>query len=272
MSSNPTVSFIMGVYRCKNVDNLLASVKSVVTQTYGDLEFLIVDDGSDDNGVTYSAIKKVAEIDSRVVPLHYEQNHGLAYALNYCLERARGQFIARQDDDDLSESSRLEEEIVYLEEHPDVSIIGTNASLFDDEGTWGSLKCAENPTAEDFLWNSPFIHPSVVMRADALRAVGGYRVASETLLCEDYDLFMRMYAAGVRGHNIQKQLYRYRSNRHTSKPRPMPARINEAKTRASGFKALGLGSKKYLYIAKPILLGLVPRSLYGAVQGRRTSV
>lgn len=269
--SAPRVSIIMGVYRCKSADMLRASVESIIAQTFRDWEFLIVDDGSDDDGATYSAIQDVAARDSRIIPLRYEQNRGLAYALDYCLERAEGFYIARQDDDDVSDPKRLEREVAFLDNHPEVAIVGTNAVLFDEAGPWGALEMRERPTSESFLWNSPFIHPSVVMRAESLRAVGGYRDAPETLLYEDYDLFMRMYAAGMRGCNLLENLYSYRSDRQTSKPRPMSVRLREMSVRAYGFKALGLGTKKYLYIAKPILLGLVPKGLYGFIQGRRTS-
>ncbi|WP_322154886.1 glycosyltransferase [Paratractidigestivibacter sp.] len=267
----PYVSVIMGVYRCKNASMLRTSVESIIAQSFQDWEFLIVDDGSDDDGATYAAIQAAASLDDRVVPLRYERNRGLAYALNFCLERARGCYIARQDDDDTSMPERLEREVAFLDARPDVAIVGTNAELFDESGAWGVLERPERPMAESFLWNSPFIHPSVVMRADPLRSVGGYRVAPETLLYEDYDLFMRMYAAGMCGCNMPERLYSYRSDRHASKPRPMDARLREAKIRAIGFRELGLGAKKYFYIAKPVLLGLVPNALYGAIQGRRTS-
>ena len=271
MSRVPSVSFIMGVYCCKDPAALRASVESVISQTYRDWELIMVDDGSEDGGATFNAMQAALALDPRVFAFRYEKNHGLAYALDYCLKRARGRYIARQDDDDLSDPSRLASEVAFRDEHPDLAIVGTTATLFDDQGVWGSLDVPENPNARSFLWNSPFIHPSVVMRADALRSVGGYRVAPETLLLEDYDLFMRMYAAGIRGANIQQPLYRYRSDRRISKPRPMAARVREAKVRARGFRALGLGAGCLPYIAKPVLVGLLPKRLYGAIQNGRTS-
>ena len=271
MTRKPAVSFIMGVYRCKSAEDLRACVESVIAQTYQDWEFLIVDDGSVDDGATWAAIKAAAALDSRVIPLRYEVNRGLAYALDYCLERASGTYIARQDDDDLSQPERLVKEIAFLEAHPEIDLVGTNAVVFDEKGSWGSFVRPSNPTREDFLWGSPFIHPSILVRADSLRAVGGYRVASETILYEDYDLFMRMYLAGMRGHNLQEPLYRYRQSRITSKPRNMSARIREFKVRKRGFKELGLGIRGVPYMLKPILLGLVPRVAYGVIQGRRTA-
>lgn len=271
MTTTPAVSFIMGVYRCKSAEVLRASVESVIAQSYEDWEFLIVDDGSADDGMTWAAVKAAAELDSRIVPLRYEVNRGLAYALDYCLKRARGTYIARQDDDDLSRPERLLKEVDFLEAHPDIALVGTNAVVFDEEGSWGSFVRPMNPTKEDFLWGSPFIHPSILVRANSLRTVGGYRVAPETLLYEDYDLFMRMYAAGMRGHNLQEPLYRYRQSRITSKPRTMSARVREFKVRKKGFRELGLGARGIPYMLKPILLGLVPRGAYGIVQGRRTA-
>lgn len=271
MSAASTVSFIMGVYRCKDPSALRASVESVMAQTYSDWELIMVDDGSPDDGMTFEAMEDAARLDPRVTALRYENNRGLGYALDYCLERARGAYIARQDDDDFSKPDRLEKEIAFLEAHPEISIVGTTAALFDSEGEWGTLTVPELPVPRSFLWNSPFIHPSVVMRADALRSVGGYAAGPGTLLLEDYDLFMRMYARGLRGANIQEPLYRYRSDRSTSKPRPMSARVREAKVRARDFRMLGLGPSSIPYIAKPILVGLLPKKLYGAIQNERTS-
>lgn len=271
MSASPKVSFIMGVYCCKDATALRASVESVISQTYTDWELIMVDDGSPDDGATFRAMLEAANLDSRVTAFRYEENHGLGYALDYCLERARGAYIARQDDDDLSEPGRLEKEIAFLKAHPEVSIVGTTAALFDSKGEWGTLSVPELPEPRSFLWNSPFIHPSVVMCADALRAVGGYATGADTLLLEDYDLFMRMYARGFRGANIQEPLYRYRSDRSTSKPRPMSARVREAKVRARDFRMLDLGPSRIPYIAKPILVGLLPKKLYGAIQNGRTS-
>lgn len=270
-STAPTVSFIMGVYCCRNPKMLQASIESVMHQTFDDWEFLIVDDGSPDEGATYHAVREAAALDDRVIALRYEQNKGLAFALNFCLERARGRYIARQDDDDLSVPTRLERQVQLLDSQSSVSIVGSNAVLFDDKGEWGELRVPEMPTRRSFLWNSPFIHPSIVMRADALRAVGGYRVATETARCEDYDLFMRMYAAGMKGANIQSALYRYRSNRDSSKYRPMKRRIEEAMVRARGFKAMGIGPIRLPYIAKPLVVGLIPKGLYGAIQKGRTA-
>lgn len=270
--SLPLVSIIMGVYQCKNTDNLMASIKSIIRQTYVKWEFLIVDDGSEDAGRTYSVIQKASRLDHRIIPFRYKENHGLAYALNYCLHRARGIYIARQDDDDFSQPDRLEQQVAFLNSHPNISFCGTNATLFDEQGEWGKLIMKERPSSKSFLWNSPFIHPSIMIRAVQLRQVRGYRDSPETVQYEDYDLFFRLYAHGMFGANLQKTLYNYRSDRNAMKYRPLSRRIAEAKLRAKGFQALHLGAESLLYVLKPLILGLVPRHLYAKIQSRRFTV
>lgn len=263
------VSFIMGVHQCKNLHNLEKSIQSIINQSFQQWELLVVDDGSEDNERTFDILQHYSQIDSRIKAFRYERNRGLAYALDYCLYRAKGKYIARQDDDDYSDPRRLKIQIDFLKKHQDIAICGTNATLFDEKGEWGFLHMPPQPQAHDFLWNSPFIHPSVVMRADALRSVGGYRVSRDTLLNEDYDLFMRMYARGFRGVNLQKSLYFYRSDRSVMKYRSLDARIREMRIRSQGFSALQLGPSRFIYILKPLVVGLIPRHLYAKLQSRR---
>lgn len=235
----PTVSIIMGVYNCKRPDLLRKSVHSIINQTYKDWEFLICNDGSTD-GTTFNLLKGYEKKDERIRVFTYEKNQGLAFALNVCLKEAKGIYIARQDDDDESKPERLERLVEFAEKHPEYAIIGSIADVTDDDGVWGEYPLEEKPTKTSFYWNSPFAHPTVLMRKDALNAVGGYRVSKETQRHEDYDLFMRMYAAGYKGYNIQEKLYKYRIIYGDKKYRPMKDRVNEAVTRYKGFKSLGV--------------------------------
>ena len=252
--SAPRVSIVMGVYRPRR-DYLLDSVESIIAQTFEDWELIICNDGSADNA-SEDLLDEVASLDSRVKIVGYTQN-------------ARGEYIARQDDDDRSVPMRLQEQVRYLDGHPGCSFVGSEASVFDTEGQWGHYDLEADPVAETFLWNSPFIHPTVVFRRDILDAAKGYRVAPETERVEDYDLFMRLVAMGYAGHNIKDDLYEYRIDRNLRKYRPMATRINEACVRARGFKALGLGMKSFPYIAKPVVLGLIPGKLMGAIRRTR---
>lgn len=261
----PKVSVIMGVYNCKNKDWLIESVKSIINQAFTDWEFLICNDGSTDK--TLDILYDIEKMDSRIQILSYEKNHGLAYALNYCLRYAKGQYIARQDDDDLSYISRLGKQVLFLDTHPEYSIVGAKADVFNEMGIWGEYSVEETPNKKSFFWNSPFVHPIIMMRKEDLIKVGSYRIAKETRRCEDYDLFMRMYSVGMKGYNIQEKLYKYRIENNPNKTyRPMRYRIDEAKVRLLGFKNMGILPKGIPYILKPIILGLIPAKLFSEIR------
>lgn len=255
------VSIIMGVYNCKDKVALKRSVESIIAQTFKDWEFIICDDGSTDN--TLEVLNQIASIDPRIHIISYKKNKGLNYALNTCLKYAKGVYIARQDDDDISMKERLEKEVNFLDTHPEYAIVGTLADVFDYNGIWGEYIVEEKPTKKSFYWNSPFMHPNVVMRKVALDNCDGYRIAKETRRCEDLDLFMRMYAKGYKGYNIQEKLYEYRIvNDPKKKYRPMKYRIDEAVVRYKGYKAMRiLNIKGMFYVFKPIIIGLIPQKI-----------
>lgn len=263
----PLISVIAGIYNCKSPELLKKSLESVICQTFTDWELLISDDGSPD-GKTPALLDEMARLDPRIRILHEQKNGGLGAALNHCLAEAKGEFIARQDDEDLSEPDRFEKQLVFLRSHPEFSFVSSWIDVFDDSGIWGSEKNPEFPDKHSFLWNSPFAHPAMMIRRADLEAVGGYRVVPETKRAEDYDLFMRLYAAGFRGCNLQEILYHYRVVIGNTKYRPMPDRIDEAKVRAHGFRLLHLYPVGIPYVIKPILIGLIPQRLFAKIRRR----
>lgn len=256
----PKVSVIMGTYNCKNFDLLEKSVDSVLNQEFEDFELIICDDGSENDTLLY--LNKLKQKDNRIKIISYKENRGLSYALNTCLNEAQGQYIARQDDDDISKVGRLRREVEFLDNHPEIAMVGTEAEIFDNDGIWGDYKLEEYPTRNSFYWNSPFIHPTIMMRKDVYTELGGYRVAKETRRCEDLDLFMKMYAAGYRGYNIQEKLYMYRmENDPKIKYRKMKYRIDEAVVKFKGYRAMGNLLLGLPFVIKPILIGLMPQRL-----------
>jgi len=264
----PVVSVIMGVYNCKSFELLQKSVESIITQTFENWEFIICNDGSTDD--TLINLQIIEEMDSRIHLLTYEINVGLNHALNTCIEAATGKYLARQDDDDISDRTRLEKQIAFMESHPEYDIVGANAIIFDDKGAWGHYVVAENPEKKDFLWNSPFIHPVTMMKKQSVEKAGRYWVAKETRRCEDYDLFMRMYSFGMKGYNIQEELYQYRMiNDSNKKYRPMKYRVDEAKVRLYGYKNMGILIKGIPYVLKPILIGLIPTRLFSKIRAKQ---
>lgn len=254
------VSVIMGVYNQRNKQILLEAVNSILQQTLSNFEFIIYDDGSDEAAAEY--IKELVSLDERIILIGKEDNHGLAFSLNECIRAARGKYIARMDADDISVSTRFEKQAAFLDQHPEYMWCGSNAYLFDDQGIWGERTMPIIPRMEDFLKFSPYIHPSVMYRAEIFERMDGYDESSQTLRCEDYEIFMRFQQAGYQGYNIQENLFQYREDQTSFQRRSMTARINEAKIRYRNFKKMGLlFPLGWVYAVRPIVGGILPYKL-----------
>jgi glycosyltransferase EpsE len=254
----PKVSIIMGVLNGK--DRILTAVDSIKNQTFENWEFVICDDGSTDG--TFELLLDISKDDQRIKPIKNEVNLGLARTLNHCLEVSRGEYIARMDDDDYSYPDRLEIQVDFLNNHPEYDIVSSAIDIFDGEKVLYKKKpISETPQITDFLWGSCFEHPATIFRANKLKEVNGYRFAKETRRAEDYDLFMRMYAAGMKGFNIEKSLLKYYVNEQAMKKRKFKFRIDEVLVRYKGFKKLGLLPRGYIYVIKPLIVSLIPKKI-----------
>ncbi len=255
------VSVIMGIYNMSMANKSIVkkAIDSILNQTFQDFEFIICDDGSTDD--TYSFIKKITKHDKRVIIIKNKKNSKLAFSLNQCLKIAKGKYIARMDADDISLPTRLEKEVRFLDEHLEYDIVGCNLILINDKGKWGKRIFEERPVNKSFLFTSPFCHPAIVMRREALLKVGAYRVEKITRRLEDYDLFMRMYSYGYKGYNIPEFLYEFREDNTTYRRRAYKYRIDEVQIRYRGFKSLGLFPKGLIYVLKPLIVGCMPQKV-----------
>lgn len=254
------ISIIMGIYKMINKKAIVKlAINSILSQTYKDFEFIICDDGSNDG--TYEMVQNLTRKDSRVILIKNDKNMGLAYSLNHCLSIAKGKYIARMDADDISMPNRLEKQINFLNEHLEYAMVGCNLLFINDSGIWGKRILAEKPTKKSFLFTSPFCHPAIVMRKEVLDKVNNYKVEKITRRAEDYDLFMRIYANGYKGYNMQEFLYQFREDDDAFKRRAYKYRLDEVQVRYRGFKALGLMPKGFLYVIKPLIVGLIPQKV-----------
>jgi len=266
MRKDYLISVIMGVHNSSK-DKCIRAVQSIEKQTYKNWEFIICDDGSTNDTLIF--LKEIAKKDKRVKLLSTEKNHGLAFALNQCIKNANGEFIARMDDDDISLPDRLELELNFLTSHKEYSFVSTNFILESSNGEH-IKKMKRVPTKNDFLWSSPFLHPATMFRKEDLIKVNGYRVANETRRAEDYDLFMRMYIAGMKGYNIQRSLYKYYiGESEVKKKSKYIYRIYEAHIRFVNFKRLDLPFVKVvMFSIKPLIVGALPKSVVYLIRMR----
>lgn len=260
------VSIIMGVYNC--ADTLGAAIESVLAQTFDSWELILCDDGSAD-GSARIARDYQKENPDRIRLISNEQNMGLNHTLNRCLELARGKYIARQDGDDVSLPDRLEKEVAFLEANPEISFVSTPMIMFDERGDWGQSRCVARPGPRELISGTPFVHAAAVIRADALRAVGGYTVGDRYLRVEDQHLWYKLYSAGYAGANLSEPMYRARDDEKAYRRRKLRYRVNESYIKLLIFRRFGLPMKDLVYVARPIVLGLLPAPLYRFLRKRR---
>jgi len=254
----PRVSIIMGIYNCAST--LVESLDSIARQTYTDWEMILCDDGSKDD--TLKIAREWARRDRRTKVLANERNLGLARTLDRCMAEAGGELLARQDGDDLSEPDRLAKLVAAMDAHPEVAVVSSWVSCFDEKGTWGMVRTKPFPVANDFLSGSPIIHAPCLMRRMPVLAVGGYGAQPWALQVEDVFLWFRLYAAGYRAMNIQEALYRVRDDENARSRRNLRRRINYSIVRWKGFRMLGFPWYKRLWAVRPILVWALPGGLY----------
>jgi glycosyltransferase involved in cell wall biosynthesis len=200
------------------------------------LEVLCIDDGSVDAGA--DRVRVWSTRDPRVRLLR-ATGSGLVAALAQGVAAARGGLLARMDADDLSHPRRLTAQHEFLGQHPHVSVVGTRVEAFADDGgpgegmlryvAWQNALLTEHDHRRELFVESPLCHPSIMLRREALLAVGGYRDQGGP---EDYDLFLRLDAAGHAMAKLPEVLlrWRHRAERATFRdPRYSLARMREAK-------------------------------------------
>jgi len=261
----PRVSVIMGIYNCAST--LEESLDSIAKQTFTDWEMILCDDGSSDD--TLRVAREWARRDLRAKVLVNERNLGLARTLDRCIGEARGELLARQDGDDISEPNRLAKLVAAMDAHPEVAVISSWMSCFDQNGVWGLVRTKPFPMADDFLPGSPICHAPCMMRRAPVLAVGAYGAQPWVLQVEGIYLWFRLYAAGYRAMNIQEALYRVRDDENAKSRRNLRRRINHVRVRWKGFRMLGLPWHKRLWAVKPILVWALPGGLYRTFHRQR---
>lgn len=258
MRKEPEISVIMGIYNQNDRERLDQAIRSILRQTFVDFEFIIYDDGSDEKIKNW--LDEYARMDDRIRIISNDINHGLAYSLNSCIDVARGKYLARMDDDDISLPNRFLIQHEFLEHHKEYAFVGCGAKLMDGSGIWGTRFMPKEPGEKDFLRFSPYIHPTVMIRKSVFQEADNmYSAAKETLRCEDYELFMRLWRKGYRGYNLQDALFIYREDKGAYDKRKLHFRIDEMKLRYRSFKELNmLFPLGWIYVLRPLIAAMVP--------------
>ena len=192
----PRVSIIMPVYN--GASSVARAMASVARQSFGDYEFVVIDDGSTDD--TKNIVLQAAEVDSRIVYERNEVNQGVQVSLNRGLELAKGKYIARIDcDDQWAGNDKLEQQVRFMEDNGDHVLLGTGAVVVDENEKIlfrVSRPLTDQAIRKEILGKNCFLHGSILARTDAMRQAGGYDSSPACRHVEDYDLWLRLGQLG----------------------------------------------------------------------------
>lgn len=203
--SSPLVSVIFPVYNCG--DFLYSSVTSILEQTYKNIQFIIINDGSTDQSENILNTFK----DKRI-KLISRENKGLIYTLNEAISLCEGEYIARMDGDDISHKERIYEQVKYLENNKNVAVLGCAANIIDMESKIiGNRFPPQSPAMNKalLLFGPTLIHPSVMFNKKLIGEDLYYN--ENAYLAEDYELWLRM-SFKYKLSNMNKILFDYRYN------------------------------------------------------------
>ena len=202
---NPTVSILLPVYN--GAAYLQETLESMLAQTHQDFELIIIDDGSRDASAAI-----IERVNDPRIRFYRQSNRGLAATLNRAIELSRGEYLARQDQDDVSFPTRLEQQLKFMVAHPRCGLVGTWAEIITGTERTGRAHRhpAENHTLKfDLLFDNPFVHSSVLLRKSAVVDAGGYSTDPLRQPPEDYELWSRLSRAWEVA-NIPEILHVYR--------------------------------------------------------------
>ena len=244
---NPLVSVILPLY---NEEKCYASeaINSILSQTYKNFELIILLDNPD-NKILYNLIKEYETPDYRIKTHFNKQNLGLPDTLNIGIELATGSYIARMDGDDISETKRLEVQLNFLQNNPNIDLVGCDAYIIDENskiiGEYHKLctDFAQKCMLKYFTIN--LIHPTWLGKSELFKTIK-YRNFSH---CEDYDFMLRAYAAGFNFYNLKNMLFltriQQRSFRSVSRKYAYEQYINTLRARKQFQEYSKLKSEEY---------------------------
>jgi glycosyltransferase involved in cell wall biosynthesis len=234
-SMKPLVSVVMSVYNGEQF--LQRAIESILSQTYSNWEFIIIDDAS--NEATRKILSDYSN-DGRFRIIRQPENKGLTKNLNIGVEMSKGEYIARMDADDISLPNRFEEQVLYLEQHPETVAIFSLVDLIDENGKPAGLwpddrKATSYEAIRRFLpLRNCVAHPSVMIRKNILQQ---YKYNEKQLHSQDWDLWLRLVNDGKRIEKINKPLLFYRIHNNS---------VTKVSNKKSAFLKIHQSYKPYL--------------------------
>jgi len=272
MTDTPLVSVVVPVHNGEAT--IRTALESILRQTYSEFELLVIDDGSTDS--TPELLEDMSRRDRRVRVLRNPSAMGLGWTLNRGVAEARGDWIARMDADDVAHPERLMRQLRALQADPSIHVLGTQAVEVDAAGRARGVRrvpLAPEDVRAVLPWTNPIVHPSVMFRREVILSVGSYDPSLRH--AEDYDLWLRCAAAGVKMANLPDMLLWYRVTRSLMKKRGWAYRRTEMRVRWRGYRLLRAKPWERVGVLLPLFfytVGLFPDPIVGSASRLMTRV
>ena len=201
------ISVIMSVYNGEKY--LVQAIDSILNQTYQNFEFIIIDDCSTDN--SSHILQEYAKKDSRIKIIKKEKNIGIKgfiENLNLGISIAEGKYIARMDQDDVSLPERFQKQVDFLENNPEITLVGAQLNLINEQNkiTGEAIAALQHRDIVKRITSQiQLFHPVIMFRKDQ-----NIQYREKFLYCEDYDLYLNLITQGKKLANINEKLLHYR--------------------------------------------------------------
>ena len=251
MFEKPKVSVVMSVYNGE--DYLSSAIDSIINQTLTDFEFVIINDGSIDG--TPEILNEYKKKEPRIRVFHQE-NMGLVKSLNKAISLSKGAYIARQDPDDISLPERFEKQVKFLDQNPDIALVGTVFQVNDenDDAVGGTkIPLSDEQIRTHLISSNCFGHGTVMIRKSCLEETGAYDESFK--YAQDYDLWLRL-SERFKVSNLNETLYIWRRRNDAASVRNKYEQ--EEYARIAKQNALIRRNKKIIKTKLPVVSVIVP--------------
>jgi glycosyltransferase EpsE len=165
------------------------------------------------------------------------------------------------DGDDICDPRRIEKQVAFLDNNPNLAEVGSAYIRFDEQGEFGVVSSPTRHNRKQMMRGVPSCHACIMMRKEVYDAIGGYTVLRRTERCEDVDMWYKFYAAGFEGANLPEPLYKVRDNRQALKRRKLKYDIDAVKTNLIGYKILNYPIWCYPLAFRQVVSHFVPYKL-----------
>ncbi|MGK9326992.1 glycosyltransferase [Aerococcus urinaeequi] len=246
------VSVIMSEYSTE-YKILKAAILSIINQTYRDFEFIIVNDG--DNNQLRELVKEID--DNRVKLIENKYNIGLAKSLNKAIDYSSGKYLVRMDTDDIAHPKRIEKQLSFIKENYKYSVIGTSVNILTESNEIIPKISKGEIDANKLMNRVAPVHPSVIMKKKDILEVGKYETKNVDR-CEDFVLWAKLLLSGKRIYIMDDVLLDYRVTINDYKKRKLSTRKDEIYNRIKYYSKFQASFGQYVSIFKSMIAGIIP--------------